>query len=159
MILPADLMMKHGLHRSTVLKGPKCEEEMRALQDTVQARLLLPLPLLSSHVDTYIHSYMRSFKTTILPYYNYVHVICQDLASQAWAHLSKVEKLSALARSQHPASRSVFLPSVSHAHYLKTLQRADFDPFAAAPLLSESTANLKLQFKLLYANMSGDLSI
>ncbi len=58
MILPADLMMKHGLHRSTVLKGPKCEEEMRALQDTVQARLPLPLPLLSSHVDTYIHTYI-----------------------------------------------------------------------------------------------------
>ena len=154
MILPADLMMKHGLHRSTVLKGPKCEEEMRALQDTVQARL--PLPLITRR---YIHTYLRSFKTTIVPYYNYVHVICQDLASQAWAHLSKVEKLSALARSQHPASRSVFLPSVSHAHYLKTLQRVDFDPFAAAPLLSESTANLKLQFKLLYANMSGDLSI
>eukprot|EP01036_Dinobryon_divergens_P024672 gene24672-33143_t len=117
-ILPADLMMKHTLHRSVVLKGPKSEEEKKALQDTVQ-----------------------------------------DLASQAWAHLSKVEKLSASARSQHPRARSVFLPTVSYAHYLKTLQQADFDPFAAAPRLLDSSANLKLQFKLLYTKLSGDFSI
>ena len=52
-ILPADLMMKHTLQRSTVLKGPKSEEEKRALQDTVQVHVA-HVYLLFSYL--YIHA-------------------------------------------------------------------------------------------------------
>ena len=48
-ILPADLMMKHTLQRSTVLKGPKSEEEKRALQDTVQVHVALLFSYLCIH--------------------------------------------------------------------------------------------------------------
>ena len=82
----------------------------------------------------------------------------QDLASQAWAHLARAEKLSQEVRSKDRATASVFLSIVAYKRYLTSLQEADFDPFLVTPLGVGGTT-LSLQMKLLYAKISGDLSL